>query len=147
MLADRFDKVVIDTYWNIVTCQRSLTARAKTTLPRKKEASFDLPRKSSRYCITLLEKRSMHTLERFFSNLAICATNIDQVITLCEWNLFAFFILNLWEFQVSIINHREYAIWNFRDLPRSSKYSLYFRGTDMGTIAINIVQLLLIQAY
>src|SRR5438876_1519251 len=127
MLADRLYKVVIDANWNIVTCQRSLAARAKTTLPRKKDVSFNLSRKSSSNGVTLLEERSMHTLERFFANPAISATNINQVIALCKWYLFSFLILNLRKFQVSIINHREYAIWNLRDLSYSRKYSLYFR--------------------
>src|SRR5260370_2225706 len=146
MPANRLHKVVIDANRNIVTRKRSFAARAKTALPCKKDISFDLSRKSSSNGIALLEERSLHTLERFFSNTAICATNIDQVIALCELNLFAFLIFNLREFQVGIINHRKNGVWNFRDLACGCQYSLHFRGTDMRTIAIYIVQLLSIKA-
>ena len=105
MLANRLNKVVIHAERNIVTRQRPLAARAKTALPCKKDISFDLSRKRSSNGITLLEERSMHTLERFFSNPSICTTNIDQVIAFRELNLFAFLILHLRKFQIRIINH------------------------------------------
>ena len=84
----------------------------------------------------------MQTLERFFTNPAISATDVNQVIAFRQLDIFAFLIFNQRKFQIGIIDHRENGIWSVSNLARSSQYCFHLCRTHMRTLAIQIMQLL-----
>src|SRR5258706_9968010 len=145
MLTDRLYQVVVDADRYIVTCEGSLKRSSIVTLPGIKGIIFYLGRERGSNSITLLEEGAVQSLKSLFPHPPVCAANEDQVVSFCQFDLFARFIRDGRELQVSIINHGKNGIGSLGNFSRSSQDRLYFCGTHMWPLAIQIAQLLSIE--